>query len=39
MSHAGNVKAELTQSLKYLHLATVRQCDKEVARQAEREWR
>ena len=32
-----DVKAELTQSLKYLHLPTVRQCYEEVARQAERE--
>lgn len=32
-----NIKAELTQSLKYLHLPTIRQCYEEVARQAERE--
>jgi DNA replication protein DnaC len=37
MSRAVDVKAELTQSLKYLHLPTVRQCYEEVARQAERE--
>jgi hypothetical protein len=37
MSHTGDVKAELTQSLRYLHLPTVRQCYEEVARQAERE--
>src|SRR5208283_4067443 len=37
MSRDGDVKAELTQSLKYLHLPTVRQCYEEVARQAERE--
>src|SRR5438552_15428669 len=37
MSHAGDIKAELTQNLKYLHLPTVRQCYEEVARQAERE--
>lgn len=32
-----NIKAELTLSLKDLHLPTVRQCYEEVARQAERE--
>jgi DNA replication protein DnaC len=37
MSRAVDVKAELTQSLKYLHLPTVRQCYEEVAQQAERE--
>ncbi len=37
MSRTVDVKAELTQSLKYLHLPTVRQCYEEVARQAERE--
>ena len=37
MSRAIDVKAELTQSLKYLHLPTVRQCYEEVAQQAERE--
>lgn len=36
MSEA-NIKAELTQSLKSLHLPTIRQCYEEVARQAERE--
>ncbi len=37
MSRTVDVKAELTQSLKYLHLPTVRQCYEEVAQQAERE--
>lgn len=37
MSCTVDVKAELTQSLRYLHLPTVRQCYEEVARQAERE--
>jgi DNA replication protein DnaC len=37
MNRAVDIKAELTQSLKYLHLPTVRQCYEEVARQAERE--
>jgi len=37
MSRAIDVKAELMQSLKYLHLPTVRQCYEEVAQQAERE--
>ena len=37
MSRAVDVKAELTQSLRYLHLPTVRQCYEEVAQQAERE--
>jgi DNA replication protein DnaC len=34
---AANIKAELTQSLKHLHLPTIRECYEEVARQAERE--
>lgn len=37
MSQAPNIKEDLTQSLKYLHLPTIRQCYEEVARQAERE--
>ncbi len=37
MNRAIDVKAELTQSLKYLHLPTVRQCYEELAQQAERE--
>jgi len=37
MGRAMDVKAELTQSLRYLHLPTVRQCYEEVAQQAERE--
>ncbi len=37
MNRVVDVKAELTLSLKYLHLPTVRQCYEEVARQAERE--
>ena len=37
MSQAPNIKTDLTQSLKYLHLPTIRQCYEEVARQAERE--
>jgi hypothetical protein len=37
MSRAVDIKAELTQSLKYLRLPTVRQCYEEVAREAERE--
>ena len=32
-----DIKADLTQSLKNLHLPTIRQCYEEVARQAERE--
>src|ERR1700751_5740499 len=32
-----NVKTNLTQNLKSLHLPTIRQCYEEVARQAERE--
>jgi DNA replication protein DnaC len=37
MSAAPNVKVDLTQNLKALHLPTIRQCYEEVARQAERE--
>lgn len=37
MSAAANVKVELTQNLKSLHLPTIRQCYEEVAREAERE--
>jgi DNA replication protein DnaC len=37
MNRAVDVKVELTQSLKYLHLPTVRQCYEEAAQQAERE--
>jgi DNA replication protein DnaC len=37
VSQPANIKAELTQSLKYLHLPTIRECYEEVARQAERE--
>ena len=37
MSASANVKVELTQNLKALHLPTIRQCYEEVARQAERE--
>ncbi len=37
MSQRADIKADLTQSLKYLHLPTIRQCYEEVARQAERE--
>ncbi|HVI80639.1 MAG TPA: IS21-like element helper ATPase IstB [Candidatus Acidoferrum sp.] len=37
MIQAANIKAELTQSLKHLHLPTIRECYEEVARQAERE--
>ena len=37
MSDVSNIKADLTQSLKHLHLPTIRQCYEEVARQAERE--
>lgn len=37
MSATPNVKIELTQNLKSLHLPTIRQCYEEVARQAERE--
>jgi DNA replication protein DnaC len=37
MSATPNVKVDLTQSLKTLHLPTIRQCYEEVARQAERE--
>jgi DNA replication protein DnaC len=37
MSATPNVKVDLTQNLKALHLPTIRQCYEEVARQAERE--
>jgi DNA replication protein DnaC len=37
MSAAPNVKVDLTQNLRSLHLPTIRQCYEEVARQAERE--
>ena len=37
MSQAPDIKADLTQSLKTLHLPTIRQSYEEVARQAERE--
>jgi DNA replication protein DnaC len=37
MNHSPDIKADLTQSLKTLHLPTIRQCYEEVARQAERE--
>ena len=37
MSATSNVKVDLTQNLKSLHLPTIRQCYEEVARQAERE--
>jgi DNA replication protein DnaC len=37
MSATPNVKVELTQNLKSLHLPTIRQCYEEVAGQAERE--
>jgi DNA replication protein DnaC len=37
MSAPANVKVELTQNLKALHLPTIRQCYEEVAREAERE--
>jgi len=37
MSEAANIKTELTQGLKALHLPTIRQSYEEVARQAERE--
>jgi len=37
MSRAIDIKTDLTQSLKSLHLPTIRQCYEEVARQAERE--
>src|SRR5262245_714161 len=37
MNASPDIKADLTQSLKPLHLPTVRQCYEEVARQAERE--
>jgi DNA replication protein DnaC len=37
MNQSRDIKADLTQSLKTLHLPTIRQCYEEVARQAERE--
>jgi DNA replication protein DnaC len=37
MTEASNIKADLTQNLKHLHLPTIRQCYEEAARQAERE--
>jgi len=37
MSATPNVKVDLTQNLKALHLPTIRQCYEEVAREAERE--
>src|SRR4051812_39142086 len=37
MSTTPHVKVDLTQSLKHLHLPTIRECYEEVARQAERE--
>jgi hypothetical protein len=37
MNPSPYIKADLTQSLKALHLPTIRQCYEEVARQAERE--
>jgi DNA replication protein DnaC len=37
LSATPNVKIDLTQNLKSLHLPTIRQCYEEVARQAERE--
>ena len=37
MNQSPDIKADLTQSLKTLHLPTIRQCYEEVARQAERE--
>jgi DNA replication protein DnaC len=37
VSATPNVKVDLTQNLKSLHLPTIRQCYEEVARQAERE--
>ena len=37
MTQAPDIKADLTQSLRNLHLPTIRQCYEEVARQAERE--
>ena len=37
MTQPADIKADLTQRLKNLHLPTIRQCYEEVARQAERE--
>jgi DNA replication protein DnaC len=37
MTQPSDIKADLTQNLKDLHLATIRQSYEEVARQAERE--
>src|SRR4051812_31716468 len=37
MNQSADIKADLTQSLKTLHLPTIRQCYEEVARLAERE--
>jgi hypothetical protein len=37
MIQPADIKADLTQSLRNLHLPTIRQCYEEVARQAERE--
>jgi hypothetical protein len=37
MTQPSNIKADLTQNLKDLHLPTIRQSYEEVARQAERE--
>ena len=37
MNQFPDIKADLTQSLKTLHLPTIRQCYEQVARQAERE--
>jgi DNA replication protein DnaC len=37
MMQPSDIKADLTQSLRNLHLPTVRQCYEDVARQAERE--
>jgi DNA replication protein DnaC len=37
MTQPSDIKADLTQNLKNLHLPTIRQCYEEVARQAERE--
>ena len=37
MTQAPDIKADLTQNLRNLHLPTIRQCYEEVARQAERE--
>ena len=37
MTQPSDIKADLTQNLKDLHLPTIRQSSEEVARQAERE--